>query len=97
MVKKMKNAINWETRYKAAEKRLNSKPAKISPQIIFKPASHWAGLTKVNGRRQAMANAKAYLDQAHYYLKAGMVQMAKLRIAQGKVELEAAKVLARIC
>lgn len=93
----MNKAINWASRYNAAEKRLNSKPAKIASQIIFKPASHWAGLTKVNGRRQAMANAKAYLDQAHYYLKAGMVQMARLRIAQGMAEFEAAKVLARIC
>ena len=93
----MTKAINWTNRYKAAEKRLNSKPAKIAPQIIFKPASHWAGLAKVNGRRQALANAKAYYDLAHYYLKAGMVQMARLKIAQGAVELEAAKVLARIC
>ena len=93
----MENKIDWAKRYKAAEKRLNSKPAKIAPQIIFKPAGHWAGLTKVNGRRQAMANAKAYYDLAHYYLKAGMIQMARLKIAQGAVELEAAKVLARIC
>ena len=93
----MNKSIDWAKRYKAAEKRMNSNPAKISPQLIFKPASHWAGLAKVNGRRQAMANAKAYFDQAHYYLKAGMVQMARLRIAQGRVELEAAKVLARIC
>lgn len=93
----MSKSINWASRYNAAEKRLNSNPAKIAPQIIYKPASYWAGLTKVNGRRQAMANAKAYLDQAHYYLKAGMVQVARLRIAQGMAELEAAKVLARIC
>ena len=93
----MSNSINWTKRYKAAEKRLNSNPAKIAPQIIFKPASYWAGLAKVNGRRQAMANAKAYLDQAHYYLKAGRVQMARLKLAQGRAEMEAAKVLARIC
>ena len=93
----MNKSIDWAKRYNAAEKRLNSNPAKIAPQVIFKPASHWAGLTKVNAKRQAMANAKAYFDQAHFYLKAGMVQMARLRIAQGRVELEAAKVLARIC
>ena len=93
----METKINWTKRYQAAEKRLNSKPAKIAPQIIFKPASHWAGLSKVNGRRQAMANAKAYYDLAHYYLTKGMVQMARLKIAQGGAELEAAKVLARIC
>lgn len=93
----MKNAINWTKRYMAAEKRLNSNPAKIAPQIIYKPAGHWAGLTKVNGRRQALANAKAYYDLAHYYLTKGMVQMARLKIAQGAAEMEAAKVLARIC
>ena len=93
----MNKSINWTARYNAAEKRLNSNPAKIAPQIIFKPAIEWAGLAKVNARRQAMANAKAYLDQAHYYLKAGMIQMARLKIAQGMAEFEAAKVLARIC
>ena len=93
----MSNSIDWAKRYKAAEKRLNSKPAKIAPQIIFKPAIEWAGLAKVNARRQAMANAKAYYDLAHYYLKAGRVQMARLKLAQGAVEFEAAKVLARIC
>ena len=93
----MSKPINWAKRYSAAEKRLNSKPAKIAPQLIFKPASHWAGLAKLNAKKQAMANAKAYYDLAHYYLKAGMVQMARLKLAQGAAELEAAKVLARIC
>ena len=93
----MSKSINWEKRYNAAKKRLNSHPAKIAPQIIYKPASHWAGLTKVNGRRQAMANAKAHFDIAHYYLSQGLVQLAKRRIAKGMIELEAAKVLARIC
>ena len=93
----MTKSINWTTRHNAAEKRLNSNPARIAPQIIFKPAGHWAGLTKVNGRRQAMANAKAYFDQAHYYLTKGLTQMARLMIAKGRAELEAAKVLARIC
>ena len=93
----MTKSIDWAKRYNAAEKRLNSKPAKISPQIIFKPASHWAGLTKVNGRRQAMANAKAHFDLAHFYLTKGMVQVARRMLAKGMIELEAAKVLARIC
>ena len=93
----MNKSINWTARYNAAKKRLNSHPAKIAPQIIYKPAGHWAGLTKVNARRQAMANAKAHFDLAHYYLTQGMVQLARRRIAKGMVELEAAKVLARIC
>ena len=93
----MNKSIDWEKRYNAAEKRLNSNPAKIAPQVIFKPAISWAGLAKLNAKRQAIANAKACFDLAHCYLKAGKVQMARLRIAQGRVELEAAKVLARIC
>ena len=93
----MSNSINWAKRYRAAEKRLNSNPAKIAPQIIFKPAIEWAGLSNLNAKRQALANAKAYYDLAHYYLKAGRIQMARLKLAQGAAELEAAKVLARIC
>ena len=93
----MSKSINWTKRYSAAEKRLNSNPTKIAPQIIFKPASYWAGLAKVNGRRQAMANAKAHYDLAHFYLKAGLVKMARIHLAQGAAEFEAAKVLARIC
>ena len=93
----MENQIDWAKRYKAAEKRINSKPPRIAPQLIFKPASHWAGLAKLNAKKQAIANAKAYYDLAHYYLKAGMVQIARLKLAQGAAELEAAKVLARIC
>lgn len=93
----MNKSINWASRYNAAEKRLSAKPTKIAPQIIYKPAGYWAGLAKVNGRRQAMANAKAHFDLAHFYLTKGMVHVAKHMIAKGMIELEAAKVLARIC
>lgn len=94
----MSNSINWTKRYRAAEKRINwTKHTRIAPQIINKPAGHWAGLAKINAKRQAIANAKAYYDMAHYYLKAGMIQMARLKLAQGAAEFEAAKVLARIC
>ena len=96
-VNKMKNSINWTARHNAAEKRLNSNPADISMQIRTKPASHWAGLTKVNGRRQAMANARAYFDLAHYCLTKGLPLMARMMLDKGRAELEAAKVLARIC
>ena len=93
----MKNAINWASRYKAAEKRLTTDPADIALQISSKPASHWAGLVKVNGRRQATANAKAYFDLAHYCLSKGLPLMARMMLDKGRAELEAAKVLARIC
>lgn len=93
----MTKSINWTARHKAAEKRLTKDPADIALQISSKPASHWAGLTKVNGRRQAMANAKAYFDLAHYCLTKGLPLMARMMLDKGRAELEAAKVLARIC
>ena len=85
-------------RIAAARKRIAARPApnRIGNLLITARATSWAGLSKVNARRQALADAKALLTLAVWHIRAGRHSSAQLCLQAAKVEKAAADTLARI-
>lgn len=85
-------------RIAAARKRIAARPSheRIANLLITARATSWAGLAKVNSRRQALADAKALLTLAVWHIRAGRHSAAQMCLHAAKVEKTAADTLARI-
>ncbi len=85
-------------RIEAARKRIAARPAheRIGNLLITARATSWAGLSKVNARRQALADARALLTIAVWHIRAGRQASAQWCLQAAKVEKAAADTLARI-
>lgn len=85
-------------RIAAARKRISARPEheRIGSLLITARATSWAGIAKVNARRQALADARALLTLAVWHIRAGRVADAQWCMMAAKVEKAAADTLARI-
>lgn len=85
-------------RIAAARKRIAARPEydRIGCLLLTARATNWAGIAKVNARRQALADAKALLTLAVWHIRAGRVADAQCCMMAAKIEKRAADTLARI-
>ena len=85
-------------RIAAARKRIAARPEheRIGSLLITARATSWAGIAKVNARRQALADARALLTLAVWHIRAGRLSDAQSCLCAAKIEKRAADTLSRI-